>query len=125
MAGDWRRLAERIEDLTGEIETRARRGTGCGRLMNVPGIGPIDLTAMVAASKQFELVPSRVRLRAVRTRTAIAQCQPSAEPPKWAPNANGFSSTAPSRAATAWTSPRSNRRFAPCFERAEHLFLFA
>src|SRR6266498_1204127 len=38
LAGDWRRLHERIEGLSGEIEAIARRDAGCERLMSVPGI---------------------------------------------------------------------------------------
>src|ERR1700694_4199879 len=49
LVGDWRRLDERIEGLTGEIEALARRDAGCERLMTVPGIGPIISSAMVAA----------------------------------------------------------------------------
>src|SRR5690349_1558518 len=39
LAGDWRRLDERIEALSGEIEALARRDGDCERLMSVPGIG--------------------------------------------------------------------------------------
>jgi transposase len=49
LAGDWRRLDERIEGLSNEIEILARRDAGCERLMSVPGIGPIISSAMVAA----------------------------------------------------------------------------
>src|SRR5215813_12153160 len=49
LAGDWRRLDERIEALLAEIEAIARRDAGCGRLMSVPGIGPIISSAIVAA----------------------------------------------------------------------------
>jgi transposase len=49
LARDWRRLDERIEVLTGEIETIARQDAGCERLMSVPGIGPIISSATVAA----------------------------------------------------------------------------
>src|SRR3984957_17554946 len=49
LAGDWRRLDERIEGLSSEIETLARQDAGCERLMTVPGIGPIISSAMVAA----------------------------------------------------------------------------
>jgi len=48
LAGDWRRLDERIEGLSSEIEILARRDVGCERLMSVPGIGPIISSAMVA-----------------------------------------------------------------------------
>src|SRR5881398_3804039 len=36
LAGDWRRLDERIEGLSGKIEAIARRDAGCERLMSVP-----------------------------------------------------------------------------------------
>jgi transposase len=49
LASDWRRLDDRIEGLSGEIEALARRDVGCERLMSVPGIGPIISSAMVAA----------------------------------------------------------------------------
>jgi len=49
LAGDWHRLDERIEGLSGEIEAIARQDAGCERLMSVPGIGPIISSAMVAA----------------------------------------------------------------------------
>jgi len=49
LAGDWRRLDERIERLSEEIEALGRKDAGCERLMSVPGIGPIISTATVAA----------------------------------------------------------------------------
>ena len=49
LASDWRRLDERIEGLSSEIEALARRDAGCERLMSIPGIGPIISSAMVAA----------------------------------------------------------------------------
>src|SRR3954470_12553069 len=49
LAGDWRRLDERVESLSDEIEAIARQDAGCERLMSVPGIGPIISSAMVAA----------------------------------------------------------------------------
>ena len=49
LANDWRRLNERIEGLSHEIEAIARQDAGCERLMSVPGIGPIISSAMVAA----------------------------------------------------------------------------
>jgi len=49
LAGDWRRLDERVEGLSKEIETIARQDAGCERLLSVPGIGPIISSAIVAA----------------------------------------------------------------------------
>ena len=49
LAGDWRRLDERIEALSAEIKSLAGEDSGCERLMTVPGIGPIISSAMVAA----------------------------------------------------------------------------
>jgi transposase len=49
LAGDWRRLDERIDGLSQEIEVLARQDPACERLMTVPGIGPIISSAMVAA----------------------------------------------------------------------------
>ena len=49
LAGDWRRLDERIEHLSSEIEGLARQDQGCTRLTSVPGIGPIIASATVAA----------------------------------------------------------------------------
>jgi transposase len=49
LAGDWRRLDERVEGLSKEIEAIARQDAGCERLISVPGIGPIISSAIVAA----------------------------------------------------------------------------
>src|ERR1700731_2197491 len=46
LAGDWRRLDERAENLSSEIEAVARQDADCERLMSVPGIGPIISSAM-------------------------------------------------------------------------------
>jgi transposase len=46
---DWRRLDQRITELSSEIEELAKRDPACVRLMGVPGIGPIISSAMVAA----------------------------------------------------------------------------
>jgi len=39
LACDWRRLDERVEGLSNEIEAIARQDAGCERLMSVPGMG--------------------------------------------------------------------------------------
>ena len=49
LAGDWRRLDQRIAGLSSEIEALAKQDMACQRLMTVPGIGPIISSAMVAA----------------------------------------------------------------------------
>src|SRR5262249_44015731 len=49
LSGDWRRLDERIEGLSSEIEALAHQDHACERLMTVPGIGPIVSSATVAA----------------------------------------------------------------------------
>jgi transposase len=49
LAGDWRRLDERIEALSSEIAAIAKQDPHCQRAMSVPGIGPIISSAMIAA----------------------------------------------------------------------------
>jgi len=49
LAIDWRRLDERVDAVTAEIEALALQDAGCERLMSVPGIGPIISSATVAA----------------------------------------------------------------------------
>jgi transposase len=46
---DWRRLDERIEVVSAEIESLSQNDAACQRLMTVPGIGPIISSAVVAA----------------------------------------------------------------------------
>src|SRR5712671_2691691 len=49
LAGDWRRLEERIEGLSANITSLVEKDPACERLMTVPGIGPIISSDMVAA----------------------------------------------------------------------------
>jgi transposase len=49
LAIDWRRLDQRVNAVSDEIEALARQDAGCERLMSVPGIGPIISSATVAA----------------------------------------------------------------------------
>jgi transposase len=46
---DWRRLDERLEALSAEIESLSENDAACQRVMTVPGIGPIISSAVVAA----------------------------------------------------------------------------
>jgi hypothetical protein len=68
LSEDWRRLNERIEDLTAEIEALIDEDENCRRLMTVPGVGPIIASAMVPAigigARRFfrvDLVPLRLK----------------------------------------------------------------
>src|SRR5258707_2080329 len=49
LSEDWRRLDERIQAVSTEIETLAENDGSCQRLMTVPGVGPIISSAVVAA----------------------------------------------------------------------------
>jgi transposase len=62
LTGDWRRLDQRIEDVSSEIEALARQDKSCERLMTVPGIGPIISSAMVAAIGTGDAFSKRPRL---------------------------------------------------------------
>ena len=55
LVGDWRRLDERIEGLSADIETLVQHDPACQRLITVPGIGPIISSAMVAAIGRGEV----------------------------------------------------------------------
>jgi transposase len=46
---EWRLLDDDIEDVDQEILSLARNDEACDRLMQVPGIGPLTATALVAA----------------------------------------------------------------------------
>jgi transposase len=41
LSGDWRRLDERIEHFTEEIEALAHGTESCRQLMTVPGVAPV------------------------------------------------------------------------------------
>jgi transposase len=49
LAADWRRLDERIEAVSAEIEALAEHDAHCQRMMTVPGVGALIASAMVAA----------------------------------------------------------------------------
>jgi transposase len=49
LSADWRRLDERIQQITEEIEVLANSSESCRQLMTAPGIGPLIASAMVAA----------------------------------------------------------------------------
>jgi len=48
LASDWRRLDDRVEEVSNEIETLAHKDAPCKRLMTIPGIGPLISSATVA-----------------------------------------------------------------------------
>jgi len=58
LAMDWRRLDERIDGLSAEIEAVASADAGCERLMSVPDVGPIIASATVAAIGTGEVFSS-------------------------------------------------------------------
>ena len=49
LTDDWRRLDNRIDTITSEIEVVAKEDPDCRRLTSSPGVGPIIASAMVAA----------------------------------------------------------------------------
>jgi transposase len=46
---EWEALEEQIEALSGEIDSIASQDAACQRLLDVPGVGPLAATALVAA----------------------------------------------------------------------------
>ena len=71
LAGDWRWLDQRIEELSNEIEELARRDPACVRLMSVPGIGPIisdredagpmlDVTVNREVASSYGILPATI-----------------------------------------------------------------
>ena len=49
LSGELRRLDERVDEVTAEIEALAKADDTCQRMMTVPGIGPLIASAMVSA----------------------------------------------------------------------------
>jgi len=49
LAQDWRRLDDRIEAVSGEIDALSKNTELCRHLMTIPGVGPIISSAVVAA----------------------------------------------------------------------------
>jgi transposase len=45
---DWRRLDDRVDAVTSEVQALARQDESCQRLMSVPGIGSLTASAVVA-----------------------------------------------------------------------------
>jgi transposase len=66
LAGDWRRLDERIEGLSTDIADVVAQDPACERLMTVPGIGPIISSATVAAIGTGDVFSKGRDLRPVR-----------------------------------------------------------
>jgi transposase len=52
LSDDWRRLDERIQHVTEEIEVLAHGSESCRQLMTVPGVGPIIASAATALPLQ-------------------------------------------------------------------------
>ena len=54
LQAEWRRLDERIDGLTGQLEAAARSDAKACQLMTVRGIGPIIATALMAKQTEPE-----------------------------------------------------------------------
>ena len=63
LAQDWRRLDERIETVSAEIEALAQQDGSCQRLMTVPGVGPIISSADGGGDRQWRRLQAGTRLR--------------------------------------------------------------
>ena len=63
LASDWRRLDERVESLSGEIEAVARQDADCERLMSVPGDRPDHLQCDGGRDRPRRSVLEGTRLR--------------------------------------------------------------
>jgi transposase len=50
MRTEWRELDRRIGELDAELTSMAREDEACRRLFEIPGIGPLNATALVAAA---------------------------------------------------------------------------
>lgn len=49
MRAEWRELDTRIDEFNAELTATAREDAACRRLCEIPGIGPLNATALVAA----------------------------------------------------------------------------
>jgi transposase len=47
--GEWKTVEQQIEGLSGELQRIAASDAGCTRIQQIPGIGPVVATAIVAA----------------------------------------------------------------------------
>ena len=96
---DWRRLDERLEALSAEIECLSDNDAACHRLMTVPGIGPIISSAVVAA------IGTGSGFTQGRDFAASLGLVPSRSPPAIAPSSAGFPSVATSTCAPSLCRP--------------------
>jgi transposase len=75
LAGDLHHLDQRIDEVTGEIETLARDDEACQRLMTVPGIGPI-----IAAPWWRPSVMDQPSAAAATSAPGLASCRDRSRP---------------------------------------------
>jgi transposase len=47
--GEWKMIEQQIKELSDELERISAADAGCTRIRQIPGIGPIVATAIVAA----------------------------------------------------------------------------
>ena len=88
LAGDWRRLDERIEGLSADIETLVQHDPACQRLMTVPGIGPI-----ISSARWLRSAAAKCSRRGATSAPGSALF-PSRHRPETAPSWAGYRSVA-------------------------------
>ncbi len=49
LRGEWKMVEQQIEELNDELERISAADTGCTRIRQIPGIGPVVATAIIAA----------------------------------------------------------------------------
>ncbi len=79
---DWRRLDQRLEALSAEIESLSDNDTACQRLMTVPGIGPIISSAVVAARRLRSQRPYRMLAMPARHSRKLVENPTLLTPPR-------------------------------------------
>jgi transposase len=79
LIGDWRRLDQRIHTVALELQVLAQKDPACGRLMTVPGIGPI-ISSHGCCHRSRRRVLQRPRLRRLARPSARRQKEPSLLP---------------------------------------------
>jgi len=111
LADDWRRLDDRVDAVTSEVQPLARQDECCRRLTSVPGIGALTASAVVAT-----IGKARRSARAATLELGSGWCRsnsPQATERYSADSANAATSTcarySSSGLAPYWQSPAAGR----------------